>query len=544
MSRMSKPIIGRALLIVLFGALLVQLPIAIAARATDYEWFDPIVDVRALLLAHYVETPDESAMQQAMIHAMIDTLEDPYTAFVPPSEEAEFNKDLRGTYVGIGAEVDIVDDYLTIVSPMDGSPALEAGVLAGDVVLEIEGKSTYKLTIDECINTLMGEAGTPVRVKVRHLDGSEQELQITRRQIVTHTVRGIRRDGEAWDCCIDGELGLSYVRVTQFNGNTIDDLRELLMTLQEKGLNGLVLDLRDNPGGALTAALDMADLFLASGTIVSVKAREGESRSWQAQADGTLPDFPLVVLINGNAASASEIVAGALQDNDRARIIGSRTYGKGSVQEVRELPDKRGTLKFTSAYYFLPNGRNIHRRPSSDIWGVDPDPGYAVPMSIEQYREMVLARRDYDAIRSRGADSGPCNDSTWVLQKLHDVQLDAALRALRTRVRSGEWAPVGEDEPTLIALQQEIDLETQRRMRLLELLNTSETRLAQLTHATAEAGADPLLPPDIDLSDGTLALRDKHGNVIGTYRIESGDVELALQALELEPVDPPAVNQN
>jgi carboxyl-terminal processing protease len=532
-----KKTLGPILLVVLFAAVLVQLPIAIAQKASDYAWFDPIIDVHGVLTDQYVEAPDGPAMQKAMIDGMIATLKDPFTIYVPPSEEREFNKELRGEYVGIGAEVDIADEFLTIITPMDDSPALEAGVLAGDVVLEIEGQSTHQVPVDKCIEMLLGEEGTPVNIRVRHADGEEQTLTIIRRQIVTHTVKGIRRDGAAWDYCIDGELGLSYVRVTQFNANTMAELQAALAAMQSSGLNGLILDLRDNPGGALNSALEMADLFLEEGTIVSIRGRSGDGRAWQAQRPGTLPAFPMVVLVNSNSASASEIVAGALRDNGRAKILGERTYGKGSVQDVRELPDRRGTLKFTSAYYYLPSGTSIHRRPNESAWGVDPDPGFAVSLNNEQYVTMIRTRREHEAIRNGGRSSpGPCNDRNWVQEHLEDPQLEAALIALRAHVGGAPWPKVGEENTSLAALDHELEQESQRRVRLLELLTTTEKKIGELQKLTTAAGGEPLLPPDVDLRDGTLTVRDKFGNVIGAYRIEGGNVELALTGIALRPV--------
>ncbi len=191
-----KKILCSVCLIGFFGALLVPLPPAAAQRGGEYEWIDPIVVLRRILLDGYYEQPDEEAIQQAMLAAMVSVLDDPYTVYVPPAAEVEFNKAMRGTYVGIGAEIDIVDDYLTIVSPLEDSPALGAGVKAGDIVLEIEGASTIDRSIDECIGTLLGEPGTPVSIRVRHLDGTEEALTIERREIVTPTVKGVQRVGE------------------------------------------------------------------------------------------------------------------------------------------------------------------------------------------------------------------------------------------------------------------------------------------------------------------------------------------------------------
>src|SRR6267142_1116239 len=198
-----KRIVAPSLLVILIGALLVQLPAAIAQRAGDYEWIDPVLDVHRILATEFVDASkfNDAKLRQVMIDAMIETLDDPHTVYVPPSDLAAFNKDLRGSYVGTGCEVNTINEYLVIVSPMDGSPALEAGIMAGDVVLEVEGESTFKMPVDQCIKRLTGEPGTPVTFKVRHLDGSEKVFTITRRHITTRTVKGLRREGDHWNYC-------------------------------------------------------------------------------------------------------------------------------------------------------------------------------------------------------------------------------------------------------------------------------------------------------------------------------------------------------
>lgn len=534
----SKKIIAPALLVVLIGTLLVQLPLAIAERSSVYEWFNPIIDVRDVLVRRYVIEPDLEKMQQLMIQGMIDALEDPHTTYIPPSRRAEFERQMHGTYVGIGAEVNIVDGYLTIISPMEGSPALEAGVLAGDTVLEIDGESTLNRPIQESIDRLLGKPGTTVTIRVRHVDGQEQELTVTRRRIVTNTIRGLVRDGERWVHCLDEQLGLAYVRINQFTMSTREDLLSVLDELQNHKLNGLVLDLRDNPGGSLAAAVQVADLFLESGVIVSVRDRNGEGDTFRARAQGTLPEFPMIILVNSGSASASEIVAGALQEAGRAKVLGTRTFGKGSVQEVRELPFDQGTLKYTAAHYHLASGRNLNRLPDSEVWGVDPDPGFVLPIEDNAYRDMVLARREFEIIREADDDIPSCIDAQWTREHLLDDQLAAAIEALSSRVRGEPWPqPGGDSDPGLVAFNQELRRAADERARLLERLGTLEKRIGELQDLSVTAGGEPLLPDDVDLQSGTITLRDRYGNVVGEYRIDAGDMNLALQSLRLTRIE-------
>jgi carboxyl-terminal processing protease len=502
---------------------------------SDYEWFDPIIVVRRFLLDGFHKAPDEEAIQRAMIDAMITTLDDPYTLYVPPADEAEFNKVLRGTYVGIGAEVNVQGEYLTIVSPLDDSPALDAGIMAGDIVLAIEGQTTYDRPVDDCIDQLLGEPGTPVNIRVRHLDGTEKDLSIIRREIVTRSVKGVRRSGEEWDYWLDQGRQIGYVRINQFVDGTYDELRTAIAVLLQGGLRGLVLDVRGNPGGGLGAAIETADLFLDDGKIVSVRGRTRRPQTWRARSEGTLPDFPMIVMINRHSASASEIVAGALQDNGRAKILGTRSFGKGSVQEVHELPYDRGTLKMTSGHYYLPSDRNISRADDNPVWGVDPDPGFVVPMSDEKFRNSILARRQYGIIRPGAkVETGDFADPAWIREQLDDTQLAAALTALRSRLDTDTWPVVGEGDATQLALAERISDQLRIRRLLLERITSVEEDLGELNDLAERSGRPSLLPEDADLTDAVVTVRDRDGVVIGQYRVLGGDLEFALRQVELD----------
>jgi len=531
-----------AILLMLIAVVLIQLPRAIAERTSDYEWFDPILEVRRILVRQYVTPPDEAAMHRASIEGMIRSLEDPYTQFIPPADTAEFNKQLRGTYAGIGAEVTQRDGYLAIVSPMDDSPALEAGILAGDLIIEIGGESTFRKSIEQCIAMLTGEPGTPVTIRVRSLDGSERDVTLTRRHIITRTVRGLWRVGQNWVWCLDESLGIQYVRLTQFNAASVQELsRAIDQAMRRNGLNGLVLDLRDNPGGALPVAVGIADLFLRSGEIVRVTPRVGREETYSATSEGTLPDFPMIVLINSGSASASEIVAGALQENGRAKVLGTRTFGKGSVQEVRPLEYGNGVLKYTNAYYSLASGRVIHRKADALVWGVDPDPGFVVPVDDASYRRMFRARRDFEIIRGDGESAegvnGPCATVEWVRTTLSDEQLARAAEIMAARLRGEPWPADDEVDPGTLAFQQELARAMTNRMQLLEQLEFIEQRMLELQGHAGDAQTG-LLPEDVDLQEGQIIVRDRLGNVIGRFRIEDGDVNLALRALDLLPLSP------
>ena len=218
-------------------------------------------------------------------------------------------------------------------------------------------------------------------------------------------------------------------------------------------------------------------------------------------------------------------------------MLGTRTFGKGSVQEVRTLPYSEGTLKFTTAHYYLPSGRNINRMPDSSVaWGVDPDPGLVVPVSVERYLDMFRARRDYEIIRRPEEPDNLCTGPDWIREHLLDEQLAVAAAALQNRVRGEDWPALSEEDAGQVAFDQELSRAMDHRTRLYEQLNRLEDRIDTLQQLAGEAGRVPLLPPEVDLIDGTITIHDRHGNLIGTYHIDGGDVPLALETVALTPV--------
>jgi carboxyl-terminal processing protease len=247
----------------------------------------------------------------------------------------------------------------------------------------------------------------------------------------------------------------------------------------------------------------------------------------------------MIVLVNRHSASAAEIVAGALQENGRAKVLGTRTFGKGSVQEVRDLPYDQGTVKVTSAHYYLPSGRNISRTGDDTVWGVDPDEGFVISMDDDAFIDMILARRRFEVIR---ADAGPepasFDDPQWISDVLKDAQLAAALQAFRVRLDNGTWPVVGQADATHLALEQRIQDQWRLRRHIMERLDDVDRRLGELHELAEGTGRPPLIPADADLSGGTLAVRDRQGNLIGAYRLVEGDLALALEMVELTPIDP------
>jgi carboxyl-terminal processing protease len=307
---------------------------------------------------------------------------DPFTNYVPPQRQEEFERLLEGTFKGVGIELqqDPKTLIVEVVSPIDGSPAAAAGVMAGDVILQVNGEDVAGMRVDDVKSRITGPVGSEVSLTVKHVAAAQPEtLTMKRQEIVIPTVRGYVRDElNNWDWFINKDPRIAYVRVTQFTDDTFKHLRPLLEDLLRQGMRGLILDLRWDPGGRLDQATQVVDLFIREGVIVSTKGRNRPERVERAQSEGTLPEFPMVVLVNEHSASAAEIVAGSLKDNNRALVVGTRTYGKGSVQEVIPLDGDAGQLKLTVAYYYLPSGRLVHKKKGATDWGVEPQ--LVVPM--------------------------------------------------------------------------------------------------------------------------------------------------------------------
>ena len=381
----KKLLLTAAVVLALLSVL--QLKMTLARRDGSYSLFDPLVDVCSLVQQRYVTETEDEELVAAAINGMLHKL-DPYSEYVPPRDVEEFHKRTSGTYEGIGVGIDIKNNILTVISPFEDSPAYKVGVRPGDVILEVDGKTTKGWSSTRAVQELTGPAGTKVRIRLLHRDGTEEEVTITRQKIQVPTVRGWRRntvDGK-WDYMLDPEAGIGYVRVTQFTDDMIDHFDRAVGQLQKQELKALIFDLRTNPGGLMSAAIDVVDRFIDHGVIVSTRGAHSSEQVQRAKAGNTYPRFDLIVLIDQGSASASEIVAGALQSQGRAVIVGKRSWGKGSVQRIIRLPDSGAALKLTTDYYYLPNGRCVHRRDDAEEWGVDPD--VEQDLDIEELEEL------------------------------------------------------------------------------------------------------------------------------------------------------------
>jgi carboxyl-terminal processing protease len=423
----------------------------IRTRDQDYELVRLMVDVLDEVQRNYVRELDPEAKRKLvedMINGGLEHL-DPHSSFINPKEYKQFTKQSKGKFGGVGIQIttDRATGNLMVISPMVGTPAYEAGVLAGDLIVKIDGKPTDNMRLSEAVELIQGEPGQKVTLTVLHEGAKETvDLEMTRAEIEVHSVQGdVRKPDQPteWDWFIDKENKIAYVRLVAFSENTVADLRKVLEQLQRDGARGLVLDLRNNPGGLLQAAVQVSDLFLTGGAIVTTKGRNLKDRTYEAHDAGTLmlPEhqYPIAILLNKYSASASEIVAAALQDHKRAVVVGERSYGKGSVQNIIEMENHASALKLTTASYWRPSGKNIHRFPDSkdaDEWGVQPSPGLEVPMKDEERLEYMVYRRDRDIVHGKPGSAPPTSKPQEESDKkpFQDRVLDKALEYLRGKM--------------------------------------------------------------------------------------------------------------
>ncbi|MER3414625.1 MAG: S41 family peptidase [Gemmataceae bacterium] len=377
----------------------------------DYENLSLFLDILQYVERNYVRPLDAKARRKFFEDAIQGGLQglDEHSSFINEKELRIFQRQNEGEYTGIGIQITVHRETkrLVVVTPIVGTPAYHAGIKPDDEILKIDGASTEGMSAEDAVERIQGPPGTQVTLTIRHRgEPMERDIRLTRSRIEVETVLGDRRraDGQ-WDFLLDKDAGIGYVRVVQFSRRTAEELEAVLQRLSNSGLRALIVDLRDNPGGLLDVAVKIADLFLEHGTIVTVQGRAEESqRVFEAHQPGTYltpaQRYPMAVLINRSSASASEIVAAALQDHKRAVILGERSFGKGSVQNLISLERGKSALKLTVARYLRPSGKNIHRFADSrddDDWGVRPD--IEMRLADREWRDYWEARRERDIIR-------------------------------------------------------------------------------------------------------------------------------------------------
>jgi carboxyl-terminal processing protease len=346
---------------------------------------------------NYVEPQEAKKLIEGAIKGMMQSL-DPHSTYMTKEEHDDLRVETQGSFTGVGMQITVKDDVLTVIAPIEDTPAYKAGIKSGDRILKIDEKTTIDMTSTEAVKLIRGTKGSTVKITISR-KGVDKPLifNLIRDVIPLQSVRSYR---------LDHEIG--YVRITNFQGNTTEELLTALDKLEkEKPVKGLILDLRDNPGGLLTQAIGVSDVFLESGAIVSTKGRISEQdiveSATKSPSDRT---WPIVVVVSGGSASASEIVAGALQDNKRALILGTKTFGKGSVQTIIPLSDGSG-LRLTTARYYTPSGRSIQ------VSGIDPDIELEyIPIVEKEEEEMPQLMREVDLNNHMENENGDTQDDS------------------------------------------------------------------------------------------------------------------------------------
>src|ERR1700752_2989593 len=331
-----------------------------AAAADTYRQLNLFGDVFERVRADYVEKPDDSKLIESAINGMLAGL-DPHSSYMEPKSFRDMQIQTRGEFGGLGIEVTMEDGLIKVVAPIDDTPAAKAGVMANDIITKLDEEQVQGLTLNQAVEKMRGPVNTKIKLTImRKGQDKPVEVSITRDIIRVRAVRSRQED----------DVGV--IRITQFNEQTTENLKKAISDLQTQipadKLKGFVVDLRNNPGGLLDQAISVSDAFLERGEIVSTRGRNAEeTQRFSARPGDLIKGKPVIVLINGGSASASEIVAGALQDHKRATLIGTRSFGKGSVQTIIPLGNGNGSLRLTTARYFTPSGRSIQAK------GISPD---------------------------------------------------------------------------------------------------------------------------------------------------------------------------
>ena len=386
-----------------------------------YRDLETFANVLTLIQQYYVDEIDSSKVVNGAINGMLGSL-DPHSAYMTPEDFKDLEEETSGSFTGIGIEISMRDGVLTAVAPIEGTPAEKQGIKSGDQLIRINGELTKTMTLLEAVKKLRGAKGTPVTITVHRQEWKEpKDFTLIREAIPLVSVK-----------YTELEPGFAYIRVSNFQATTTKDLRNALKNLKKKHpLQGAILDLRNNPGGLLDQAVKVADIFLDKGVIVSTKGRHKEEQMvFKAHPGESYSDFPLVVLVNGGSASGSEIVAGALQDHKRGIILGTTTFGKGSVQTILPLPEGAG-LRLTTAKYYTPSGDSIQAT------GIKPD--MVVPLTaaveaktdppppLKTVREKDLPRhfkneKDGKKQPESQDESGEGGDQEENFQKMEDIR--------------------------------------------------------------------------------------------------------------------------
>ena len=422
-------------------------------KAERNRYASSVADAMELVSEYYVEEVDSRTLFEDAMSGMVSGL-DQYSDYIGPDSLKEMNADLDQEFGGVGVEVEKKepDQPLLILSTLVGTPAYRAGILAGDRIIAVDGEDMIGMHLTDAVKFMRGKPGSEVTLMIVRA-GREVpfDVKVVREVITVDSVLGDTRQADgSWDFHLEENPRIAYLRLTTFGQHSVEEVAQVLESTDERnGFEAIIMDLRGNAGGLLDAAVEMCDLFIEQGRIVSTNGRHGELRSsFEATPDIVIPkDIPMVVLVDKYSASASEIVAACLQDHRRAVIVGERTWGKGTVQNILDLEGGQSALKLTTATYWRPSGKNIHRsKDASDeeAWGVRPNKGFEVAIPEDIAEKVFLKRRDRDRFRSAPPDSEAEVESSDAApteeNAVDDPQLRRAIDYLKDRLREKDAA--------------------------------------------------------------------------------------------------------
>ncbi len=367
---------------------------------------------------------------------------DKFSEIFWPSEVQEFDKLINGVFGGVGIQIEPHSGYLRVISPLSGTPAYKAGILPGDLIETVDGKSIFGVSLNKAIQEIMGKPGTMVTLGIHR--GTARTLllfPLKRANIRVHSIKGYARGKSGnWHYMIAPHSRIGYIRMTQFQQDTAGEIANALTHLMRHHMRGLIIDLRFNPGGLLETAINICNMFLPGGTILSTKGNANPRQVWTATGNPLVPlNIPIIILVNQDSASASEIFSGAMKDHHRATILGHRSYGKGCVQNIFPLgQNSTAQMKLTMAYYYLPNGECIQRQPFARTWGVEP--AVTVPFAPRQLNELQILQMDNDILlkkpaKDKGKTKTAAEKNVWrIPEEAFDTQLDTAIMLLRLQI--------------------------------------------------------------------------------------------------------------
>lgn len=435
-------------------------------QAADQQALAKTLDeVRAKIQALAVEAPAEKVLLEGALRGMLESMHDPYSSYLSASDVMQSPDPSQATTVGIGIQIRKTAKGITVVTPLPDSPARKAGLEPGDTILAIDGQSAATMTITDAVKRIRGPANTSIKLTVQSL-GHDREVSLQRAAVTIPSITGFARNADdSWNYLIDADAKIGYVQIGSFNDATDKEFDQTIRGLDRQGVQGLILDLRFCPGGLLNSSLGVVQMLMNEGNIVSIRSRDLSEKTIGAQGKALLGQRPIVVLVNEQTSSGGEIVAGALKENGRAVVIGSRTRGKGSVQTIVDLGGEKGAIKLTTAQLYLPSGRMIQRAAGAKEWGVDPSDGFYLPLSAKQI--IALEER----FGQRQVLGQPASNLPKANADPADPQLAGAIKALSAKLTKGEFEKVGRPLSEIASDLQKVQAEQAKLKEQLAEIN-------------------------------------------------------------------------